>query len=162
MLAEKYPRAFFGGAVALAKTIRWDTGTEEMFDGALTPDEIMDKLEERVGPEGRSCLSGFTGGATALGGADTDLCHRTLRQAGAGLAASPFSRTGFPRLFQGIAEYHQLGGRSYGHRAGSLSSALHVFVPQTIKAKATLAASVGSTACHASVPPARPRMPHVA
>jgi hypothetical protein len=67
MLAEKYPRAFFGGAVALAKTIRWDTGTEEMFDGALTPDEIMDKLEERVGPEGRKLFERFLRDVNELG-----------------------------------------------------------------------------------------------
>ena len=59
MLAEKYPQAYFGGAVALAKTIRWDTGTEEMFDGAMTPEEIMDKPEARVGPEGRKLFERF-------------------------------------------------------------------------------------------------------
>ena len=59
ILAEKYPQAYFGGAVALAKTIRWDTGTEEMFDGAMTPEEIMDKLEQRVGPKGRKLFEQF-------------------------------------------------------------------------------------------------------
>jgi hypothetical protein len=94
MLAEKYPQAYFGGAVALAKTIRWDTGTEEMFDGALTPDEIMDKLEERVGPEGRKLFERFLrdvnklGAQRQFGGAGTDGRHRTLRRTGAGLAAS--------------------------------------------------------------------------
>jgi hypothetical protein len=67
MLAEKYPQAYFGGAVALANTIRWDTGTEEMFDGALTPDEIMDKLEERVGPEGRKLFERFLRDVNKLG-----------------------------------------------------------------------------------------------
>jgi hypothetical protein len=67
MLAEKYPQAYFGGAVALAKTIKWDTGTEEMFDGALTPEEIMDKLEERVGPEGRKLFERFLRDVNKLG-----------------------------------------------------------------------------------------------
>jgi len=53
ILAEKYPQAYFGGAVALAKSIKWETAEEDLSDGAMTPEEIMDKLEQRVGPEGR-------------------------------------------------------------------------------------------------------------
>ena len=54
VLAEKYPQAFFGGMVAMTKVIRWETATDAGgFDRAMTPDEIMDKLEKRVGPEGR-------------------------------------------------------------------------------------------------------------
>jgi hypothetical protein len=34
-------------------------GTEEMFDGAMTPGEIMDKLEQRVGPKGRKLFEQF-------------------------------------------------------------------------------------------------------
>ena len=59
ILAEKYPQAYFGGAVALAKSIKWDTAEEDLSDGAMTPDEIMDKLEQRVGPEGRRLFENF-------------------------------------------------------------------------------------------------------
>jgi hypothetical protein len=44
-LAEKYPQAYFGGAVVLAKAIRWETDDQDA-DGVMTPEEIMDKLEE--------------------------------------------------------------------------------------------------------------------
>jgi hypothetical protein len=54
VLAEKYPQAFFAGTVAMSKIMRWDTTTDDAgFGRTMTPDEIMDKLEERVGPEGR-------------------------------------------------------------------------------------------------------------
>jgi hypothetical protein len=56
---EKYPQAYFGGAVALAKSIRWETAEEDLSDGAMTPDEIMDKLEQRVGPKGRKLFEQF-------------------------------------------------------------------------------------------------------
>ena len=58
-LAEKYPQAYFRGAVALSKAIKWETADEEAADGAMTPDEIMDKLEERVGPKGRKLFEQF-------------------------------------------------------------------------------------------------------
>jgi len=57
VLAEKYPQAYFGGMVALSKVIRWEVG--EAFDRSLTPDEIMDRLEKRVGPEGRKLFEQF-------------------------------------------------------------------------------------------------------
>jgi hypothetical protein len=53
VLREKYPQAYFGGLVALAKMIRWETAEEMLSDGGMTPDEIMDKLEQSVGPDGR-------------------------------------------------------------------------------------------------------------
>jgi hypothetical protein len=60
VLAEKYPQAFFGGMVAMSKVIRWETATDAGgFDRAMTPDEIMDKLEKRVGPEGRKLFEQF-------------------------------------------------------------------------------------------------------
>ena len=58
VLAEKYPQAYFGGAVALAKAIRWETDDQDA-DGVMTPEEIMDKLEARVGPEGRKLFEQF-------------------------------------------------------------------------------------------------------
>jgi hypothetical protein len=59
VLAEKYPQAYFGGMVALSKVIRWEVGEAGAFDRSLTPDEIMDRLEKRVGPEGRKLFERF-------------------------------------------------------------------------------------------------------
>ena len=53
VLADKYPQAYFAGLVTLSKVIRWEVGMAGEFDRSLTPDEIMVKLEQRVGPEGR-------------------------------------------------------------------------------------------------------------
>ena len=50
LLRRSHPQAYFGGLVALAKMIRWETTEEMLSDGGMTPDEIMDKLEQRVGP----------------------------------------------------------------------------------------------------------------
>jgi hypothetical protein len=59
-LAEKYPQAFFGGMVAMSKIVRWDTTTDDTgFGRTMTPEEIMDKLEERVGPKGRKLFEQF-------------------------------------------------------------------------------------------------------
>ena len=41
ILAEKYPQAYFAGAVALAKSIRWETAEEDLSGGGMTPEEIM-------------------------------------------------------------------------------------------------------------------------
>jgi hypothetical protein len=59
ILAEKYPQAYFGGVVALAKSIRWETAEEDLSGGGMTPEEIMEKLEQRVGPEGRKLFERF-------------------------------------------------------------------------------------------------------
>ena len=45
--------------MSLARIIRWDVDPTRAFDRTLTPDEIMDKLEERVGPEGRKLFEKF-------------------------------------------------------------------------------------------------------
>ena len=60
VLREKFPQAYFGGLVALSKMIRWETA-EEMLSGggSMTPDEIIEKLEARVGPEGRKLFERF-------------------------------------------------------------------------------------------------------
>ena len=59
VLAEKYPQAYFGGMVALSKVIKWEVGEAGAFDRSLTPDEIMDRLEKRVGPQGRKLFERF-------------------------------------------------------------------------------------------------------
>jgi hypothetical protein len=60
VLREKHPQAYFGGLVALSKMIRWETA-EEMLSGggSMTPDEIIERLEQRVGPEGRKLFERF-------------------------------------------------------------------------------------------------------
>jgi hypothetical protein len=59
VLREKYPQAYFQGIMSLARIIRWDVDPTRAFDRTLSPDEIMDKLEERVGPEGRKLFEKF-------------------------------------------------------------------------------------------------------
>jgi hypothetical protein len=67
VLREKYPRAYFGGLVALAKMIRWETAEEDLSGGGMTPEEIMDKLEQRVGPQGRKLFEDFLRKVNELG-----------------------------------------------------------------------------------------------
>ena len=59
ILREKHPQAYFNGLVALSRVIRWEDVSEGAFDRTLTPDQIMDRLEERVGPEGRKLFERF-------------------------------------------------------------------------------------------------------
>jgi hypothetical protein len=46
-LAKKYPQAYFGGAVALAKTIKWETREDDAADGFMTPEQIMSAADRR-------------------------------------------------------------------------------------------------------------------
>jgi hypothetical protein len=50
----------------LAKAIRWETDDSNAFDGAMTPDETMDKFEARAGPEGRKLFEQFLRELNAL------------------------------------------------------------------------------------------------
>ncbi len=59
VLREKFPQAYFGGFVDLSKMIRWETAEEMLSGGSMTPDEIIEKLEQRVGPEGRRLFERF-------------------------------------------------------------------------------------------------------
>jgi hypothetical protein len=45
--------------VSLARIIKWDVDSSDTFDRAPSPEEIMDRLEERVGPEGRKLFEQF-------------------------------------------------------------------------------------------------------
>jgi hypothetical protein len=45
--------------VSLARIIRWEVDPTRAFDRTLSPEEIMDKLEQRVGPEGRKLFEQF-------------------------------------------------------------------------------------------------------
>jgi hypothetical protein len=58
ILREKYPQAYFSGLVALSKIMRMEDLTVDL-DRGLTPDEIMAKLEQRVGPEGKRLFEKF-------------------------------------------------------------------------------------------------------
>ena len=58
VLREKFLQAYFNGLVALSRVIRWEDVNVETERG-LTPDEIMDRLEERVGPKGRRLFENF-------------------------------------------------------------------------------------------------------
>jgi hypothetical protein len=53
--------------VGLARIIRWDVECTDGFDRTMTPEEIMDKLEERVGPEGRRLFEDFLRKVNKLG-----------------------------------------------------------------------------------------------
>jgi 2-polyprenyl-3-methyl-5-hydroxy-6-metoxy-1,4-benzoquinol methylase len=59
ILRAKYPQAYFQGIVSLARIIRWDVDPTGAFNRTLSPEEIMDKLEQRVGPEGRKLFEQF-------------------------------------------------------------------------------------------------------
>jgi 2-polyprenyl-3-methyl-5-hydroxy-6-metoxy-1,4-benzoquinol methylase len=59
ILRAKYPQAYFQGIMSLARIIRWDVDPTGAFDRTLSPEEIMDKLEQRVGPEGRRLFEQF-------------------------------------------------------------------------------------------------------
>ena len=58
-LAEGQPAAYFAGAVALAKVMRIELGKPGEFDRPPTPEEIIDKLEQRIGPKGRIIFENF-------------------------------------------------------------------------------------------------------
>jgi hypothetical protein len=59
VLAEKYPQASLA-AWWRRQRLRWDTTTDDTgFRRTMTPEEVMDKLEERVGPEGRKLFEQF-------------------------------------------------------------------------------------------------------
>ena len=48
-LAEQQPAAYFAGAVSLAKVMRIELGKPGEFDRPMTPEEIIDRLEQRIG-----------------------------------------------------------------------------------------------------------------
>jgi hypothetical protein len=59
VLRDKFPQAYFNGLVALSRIIRWEDVSDNVFDRTLTPEQVMDRLEERVGPEGRKLFEQF-------------------------------------------------------------------------------------------------------
>ena len=58
-VAKKYPAQFFAGMVTLAKVIRWEIGELGAFDQPRSPEEVIERLEQRIGPEGRKLFERF-------------------------------------------------------------------------------------------------------
>jgi hypothetical protein len=58
-MAKKYPAQYFAGMVTLAKVIRWEIGEPGAFDRPRSPEEVMNRLEQRIGPEGRKLFERF-------------------------------------------------------------------------------------------------------
>jgi hypothetical protein len=67
ILRAKYPQAYFQGIVSLARIIRWDVESTNPYNRSMTPEEIMDTLEERVGPKGRKLFEQFLRKVNELG-----------------------------------------------------------------------------------------------
>jgi len=58
-VAKKYPAQYFAGMVTLAKVIRWEIGDPGAFDRPRSPEEVVERLEQRIGPEGRKLFERF-------------------------------------------------------------------------------------------------------
>jgi hypothetical protein len=58
-LRKKEPGTYFRGMVALCRVMRWDSVETGVSDRSLSPDQVMDRLEERVGPKGRKLFEKF-------------------------------------------------------------------------------------------------------
>jgi hypothetical protein len=58
-VATKYPAQFFAGMVTLSKVVRWEVGEAGAFDRPSTPEEVMDRLEQRIGPQARKMFERF-------------------------------------------------------------------------------------------------------
>ena len=58
-MAEEQPATYFAGAVSLAKVMSIELGKPGKFDRPMTPDEIIDRLEQRIGHEGRVIFENF-------------------------------------------------------------------------------------------------------
>jgi hypothetical protein len=59
LVREKYPQTYFMGMIALSKMIRWQDGVIGDVEKPRTPEEVLAKLEQRAGPEGRKLFEKF-------------------------------------------------------------------------------------------------------
>ena len=66
-VAKKYPQTYFSGMVALARIIRWEIGGPGEHERVRSPEEIIAKLERKVGPEGRRIFEPFLAPSGAFG-----------------------------------------------------------------------------------------------
>ena len=58
-VAKKYPAQYFASMVTLAKVVRWEIGEPGAFDRPRSPEEVVERLERRIGPEGRKLFERF-------------------------------------------------------------------------------------------------------
>jgi hypothetical protein len=58
-VAAKYPQQYLAAMVTLSKVMRWEVGESGAFERPRSPEEVMDRLEQRIGPEGRKLFEGF-------------------------------------------------------------------------------------------------------
>jgi hypothetical protein len=58
-VAKKYPAQFFAGMVSLSKVMRWEMGEPGAFDRPRTPEEVVERLEQRLGPQARKLFERF-------------------------------------------------------------------------------------------------------
>jgi hypothetical protein len=58
-VAEKYPAQYFAGMVTLSKVMRWEVGEPGAFERPRSPEEVMDRLEARIGPQARKLFERF-------------------------------------------------------------------------------------------------------
>ena len=59
IFADRQPAAYLAGAVALAKVMRIELGKPGEFDRPKKPEEIIEKLEQRIGSKGREIFENF-------------------------------------------------------------------------------------------------------
>ena len=59
VMARKYTPAYYAGIVSLARVMRIELGMPGEFERPRTPEEIIDKLEDRIGPKGRKLFEDF-------------------------------------------------------------------------------------------------------
>jgi len=83
-------RNTFAGMVTLAKVIRWEIGDPGAFDRPRSPEEVVERLEQRIGPEGRKLFERFL----------REVQQLEERQQ---LTASPSDPTAPERLHRGFA-----------------------------------------------------------
>jgi hypothetical protein len=57
--AEKYPQTYLQAMVTLSKVMRWEVGEPGAFERPRSPEEVMDRLEQRIGPQARNLFERF-------------------------------------------------------------------------------------------------------
>jgi hypothetical protein len=57
--ADKHPQQYLAAMVTLSKVMRWEVGEAGAFDLPNTPEEVMDRLEQRIGPQARKLFERF-------------------------------------------------------------------------------------------------------
>lgn len=68
VVAMKYPELYFQGMIKLAQVHRFEVGQPNDFDGAKTREEVMERVNERFGPQGKVMFERFLKQLDSLGG----------------------------------------------------------------------------------------------